>query len=152
MTPHDARILGPKNKPVHGGEAIHEYMQAHWYCLACGKAGDLTCHHIIGGRGGRSDEKPNLFACCWIPCHSEFCDQSRNLGVVLTMKLRAGELTAEDVERLEALNGHPLPDFAPIPQEMMLEFEKNRPELNWANYVHSWCRSSPDSISAIRPA
>lgn len=71
------------------------------------------------------------------------------------MKLRAGELTAEDVARLELLHGRNLPDLEPIPAWFIEKFERNRPEAvacyPMVNYVHSWCRTSPDSIAAIRP-
>lgn len=157
---HARRTFAPKNKPRHDPEAISTFAREHWYCQCCGKYGDfgvygtLTIHHIIGGRGGRSDEPCNLFAACWIPCHSQFADMTVNLPIVLTMKLRAGEMTVEDVERLETLNGCNLPDLAPIPEEMMIQFERNRPEVmavsQYAQIVHAWSRFPDHSIRPTR--
>lgn len=135
MTPHDERILAPKNKPVSDPAVLHEFHISHWHCQMCGRACDGTAHHIIGGRGGRSDELCNLLYCCWLVCH-HFADQSRNLGAVLKMKERAGELDAAGRARLEALNGHPLPD-GEIPLYFVESFRANRPEL-------TQCQSAPN--------
>lgn len=128
MNEHDARILGPKNKPVSSPEVLAEFHRTHWYCAMCGRDCEGTAHHIIGGRGGRSDEFVNLLYACW-PCHYGYADQSRNLAVILAMKMRAGEIDEAGLARLEALNGHPLPDPAPIPLWFSEQWAKNRPEL-----------------------
>lgn len=77
-----------------------------------------------------------------------------SLGMQVTIKLRAGELTADDLARLEVLNLGPI-ELEVIPAWFIEQFERNRPELvacnARVNYVHSWCRISPDSIKAIRP-
>lgn len=144
MNEHDRRALAPKMKTVHDSDVLAAFARDHWFCQVCGLAGELTQHHIIGGRGGRSDEPCNLMACCWVPCHSIFADMSINLPVILTMKLRAGELTVEDLERLAILHGRTLPDLAPIPEESLVRFERNRPEVIMqsaiARAVHTWSR------------
>lgn len=122
MTEHDARILRPKSKAIRDQECLREYAQSHHWCAACGAESHgthtLTIHHIIGGRGGRSDEECNLLMLGWEPCHmlAEGLDvrgemgyvprhdfpgiwePSRpllpkiTLGVALAMKVKAGEL------------------------------------------------------------
>lgn len=151
MTEHDRRALAPKIKSVHSPDVLAEFARSHWFCQVCGRAGDLTQHHIIGGRGGRSDEPCNLLSCCWIPCHSAFADMSINLPVVLTMKWRAGELTAADLERLAILHGRTLPDFAPIPERDMQVFERARGfQLSaQAAAVHAWSRGAQSLRSAL---
>lgn len=143
MNEHDRRILAPKIKSVHSPELLGEFARAHWFCQVCGEPGDQTIHHIIGGRGGRSDEHCNLLSCCWLPCHSQFADHSINLPVILTMKLRAGELTEALVDRLGILDGTSL-ELAPIPENLLLAFERNRPEVMMrsavARTVHEWSR------------
>jgi len=126
MNEHDARILGPKNKPVTNALTLLAFRDSHPFCQACG-AGEygthvLTNHHIIGGRGGRSDEDCNLLRLGWEPCHmlAEGLDirgpekltikrgmntgslyeektpgdllPKITLGIALSMKIRAGEL------------------------------------------------------------
>lgn len=133
MNDHTRRILADKNKPVHSPETLAEYHRTHWYCLACGRDCEGTVHHIIGGRGGRSDEFPNLFYACWFPCHSVFADMTKNLGAVLAMKARAGELDAAGESRLEALNGKRLPEVRVIPEHFQTSWKMNRPELSGFN-------------------
>jgi hypothetical protein len=69
--PHsDTRPHIVKSKPVDDRDCLAEFHRTHWFCQACGR--DLpqgTAHHIIGGRGGRSDEPCNLLYLCWEPCH-----------------------------------------------------------------------------------
>lgn len=143
MNEHDRRILAPKIKSVHSPDLLAEFARRHWFCQICGDTGDQTIHHILGGRCGRSDEHPNLLACCWITCHSQFADHSANLPIILTMKLRAGELTAADLERLRELDGTSL-ELAPIPEKLLRQFEANRPEVMMhsaiAQAVHEWSR------------
>lgn len=165
MNEHDKRILAPKNRPADDREALAEFARSHFWCQACGREGPLTLHHIIGGRGGRSDEAVNLFACCWDPCHMlcEGLDIRRpswthrtmgtipgdllpklGLEIVMTMKIRAGELTrpillnhpgsielvtSPEWDRLTALNGKPLPDLMPVPAHFEALWRQNRPEL-----------------------
>lgn len=143
MNEHDRRILAPKIKSVHSPEVLGEFARRHWFCQICGDTRDQTIHHILGGRCGRSDDHCNLLSCCWLPCHSIFADMSRNLPVILTMKLRAGELTTADLERLKILDGTSL-ELAPIPEYMLVTFERNRPEVMLnsaiALAVHEWSR------------
>lgn len=145
MNEHDARILGPKNKPVRNPEVLAEFHRTHDFCQVCGR--DLpegTAHHILGGRCGRSDEPVNLLYCCWVPCHSIFADMTINLPVILAMKIRAGELerpimlnkpgsieivTSPGWDRLVALHGRGLPTPAPIPEHFAALWRRNRPEL-----------------------
>lgn len=49
----------------------------------------------------------------------------RNLGVVLSMKLRAGELSEADLDRLQVLHGKRLPDLAEIPEPFASSYEHN---------------------------
>lgn len=114
-----------RRRPVKSIKALADFKRGHEFCQACGKPSEITIHHILGGRAGRSDEACNLLACCWEPCHREFADHTANLGVVLSMKLRAGELTQADLDRLQELNGKRLPDLAPIPAEYVESYERN---------------------------
>lgn len=150
---HSRRILAPKNRAIDDPDVLAAFARAHWFCQVCGLDGDCQIHHIIGGRGGRSDEECNLLYSCPRPCHLEWADHSANLPIVLTMKLRAGEMTAADANRLEVLHGRNLPDFAAIPIEMIEQYERNRRHAisRQANYVHCWSRMNPDTIAAIRP-
>ena len=118
--------------------------QPHWYCAACGRTEGLTVHHIIGGRGGRSDEPCNLLCLCWNPCHllAEGLDV-RNAGplaackdlllpkitlaVALTMKLETDPEEYDEV-RLTILHGRPLPQLFARPHFFLWNFRKNRPE------------------------
>lgn len=95
MNEHDARIMAPKLKSVHDPAITAEWSQRMWFCHACGAASDnLTTHHIIGGRGGRSDEWCNYLRLCWHPCHVLVHESVERLpkitlGIALTMKLLA---------------------------------------------------------------
>lgn len=118
-----------KTKPVSSPAVLGEYARTHWFCMACGA--DWTArhvHHILGGRCGRSDEPCNLGSVCAMVCHP-FCDLAKNLGVVLSMKARIGELDADALERLAALNLKPLPALEEIPAFFAEQFKRNRPEL-----------------------
>lgn len=116
-------------------------------------------HHILGGRCGRSDEDANLLMLCASPCHDlaeglDVVDEAddglirttsghvvgmsmfqrhlpklRALGIQLSLKLRLGELSAQDLERLAALHGRTLPDPEPIPAFFVEQWKRNRPEL-----------------------
>ena len=70
---------------------------------------ELELHHIIGGRGGRSDERTNLLPLCrW--CHQGPKKIEDNLGFVLFLKwLQAAEEL--DWLRLAALHGRFLPEL-----------------------------------------
>lgn len=114
-----------RRKPVKSIKALAAFKRSHSFCQVCGKEGEVTLHHILGGRAGRSDEACNLLACCWEPCHRDFADHAANLGAVLSMKLRAGELTQSDLDRLTELNGKRLPDFAEIPDRFRVSYEMN---------------------------
>lgn len=150
---HTRRILAPKNKPVEDRLVLEEFARSHWYCQACGRPESssvaLTIHHIIGGRGGRSDEFCNLLRVCWFPCHMLFEGHhvlrkdwiTRGEGhdpylpimcymVAMAMKERVGELTGEGYRRLEALHGKNFPEPVPIPEPFVELFRKNRPELH----------------------
>ncbi len=115
-----------RRKPVKDPDALAAFADSHFFCQVCGREGACTIHHIIGGRGGRSDEARNLLACCLRPCHLEWADHSKNLGAVLSMKLRAGELDQEALDRLQELHGKRLPDLAPIPERFAVSYERNR--------------------------
>lgn len=147
MTEHDARIMRPKNRPVDDTDALGEYARSHWFCAACGADWNVRhVHHILGGRCGRSDEAANLLMLCASPCHDlaegldvrEYSLRSfknpllpklRPLGIQLSLKLRLGELSAQDLERLAALHGRTLPDLEPIPVWFVEQWKRNRPEL-----------------------
>lgn len=115
-----------RRKPVKDPALLAAFADSHYWCQACGRYGDCTIHHIIGGRGGRSDEACNLLYCCARPCHLDYADHSRNLGVVLSMKLRAGELTEADIDRLQELHGKRLQDLEPIPEPFASKYRMNQ--------------------------
>lgn len=152
MTEHDRRILSAKTKPADDTDALGEYARAHWFCAACGADWNVRhVHHILGGRCGRSDEAANLLMLCASPCHDlaegldivysaevffggrrqrDLLPKLRPLGIQLSLKLRLGELSAQDLERLAALHGRTLPDPEPIPAWFVDQFRKNRPEMS----------------------
>ncbi len=122
--------FAPKAKAIHGAKAERDrtaWGKDHTVCMVCGAGewANLTTHEIIGGRGGRSLEPCNYFRACWKPCHADFADHSKNLGIVLSMKLRAGELSQADLDRLGELHGKRLPDLAEIPQRFVVSYEMN---------------------------
>ncbi len=123
--PFERNPFAPKTRPVKSVATLAAFAKSNHWCQMCGKDGPATIHHIIGGRGGRSDEAVNLLYCCLRPCHLEFADHSRNLGVVLSMKLRAGELDDAALERLTVLHGKRLPDLAEIPEYFTTRYEMN---------------------------
>lgn len=131
--------LAPKNKPVDNPAFSRQWRREHRWCMVCGREPDVpSVHHIIGGRGGRSDEAANFLLACWYPCHMviEGHRISVNgallpplpLGVVLSMKARSGELSDADLARLQVLHGRRLPDLLPIPVEFDRAYRLNRPE------------------------
>lgn len=151
--PHrDPRPHLVKTKPVDDVDAVIEWGTRHWFCAACGRDGPQTRHHLIGGRGGRSDEACNLLSLCWEPCHqlAEGLDIVQphppmrsiwegdlpnrylpkiTLGIALSMKIRV-DPAEYDSERMQVLNGRQqLPDPEPIPQWFEVRFRKNRPEF-----------------------
>lgn len=126
MTEHDQRILGPKSAARHDPDALAAFAASHSYCQACGADyRPLQIHHIIGGRGGRSDEAVNFLRLCGHPCHLlaeglDIREEGRGqwregwlgvndelpplipkltLAVQLMTKIRAGELEQPWVER-----------------------------------------------------
>lgn len=126
MTEHDARILSDKTRPVKDRDALQRYADLHYFCAGCGcEDKPRQLHHIIGGRGGRSDEAVNLLSLCFDICHP-FADNSRNLGVVLTWKIRVDGLTAADLARLAVLHGRTLPTPEPIPELFRILYTKHR--------------------------
>lgn len=157
MTRHDLPHRDPrphivKSRPIDDVQSVIEWGAAHWFCQACGRDGPQTRHHIIGGRGGRSDEPCNLLSLCWEPCHmlAEGLDVQKpqhlrityhdtmlpkiTLAIAISMKRRAGELDDIGLARLAILHGRNLPDPAPIPDWFQEQFRRNRPEL--ANVYH----------------
>ena len=137
-----------RRKAVDDVPAVRAWrLKANW-CAACGRTFNeyhaATAHHIIGGRGGRSDEPCNLLALCWDPCHmlAEGYDiharglilrdghylPKITLAVAIKMKQRA-DPDEVDLERLAELNGKPLPDAAEIPEFFNALFLHNRPEF-----------------------
>lgn len=79
----------------------------------------LELHHIIGGRGGRSDERTNTLPLCrW--CHQGPQSIVDNLGFVLFLKWwQAGEEI--DWRRLSVLHGRFLPDLLSYDGEVLCE-------------------------------
>lgn len=79
----------------------------------------LELHHMIGGRGGRSDERTNILPLCrW--CHQGPHQITDNLGFVLFLKwLQAGEEI--DWLRLAVLHGRFLPDLLSYDGEVLCE-------------------------------
>lgn len=74
MTRHDLPHRDPrphveKSHPADDRGVLAEFARTHHWCQACGRDGPCTIHHLIGGRGGRSDEACNLLYLCWQPCH-----------------------------------------------------------------------------------
>lgn len=143
-----------KTRPVKDRDILGEYARRWSFCAACGlEEGTVAMHlhHIVGGRGGRSDENCNLLKLCWSPCHDlaggldvpfvhydPASDQWKNgrlmpkltLGIQLSLKARLGELSVADETRLTVLHGRCLPDREPIPAWFVEAFRRNRPELN----------------------
>ena len=143
-------------KAVDDVPAVRAWRMKRDWCAACGRAfnefHNPTVHHIIGGRGGRSDEPCNLLALCWEPCHmlAEGLDipdprdkfnvlvssgESRSrllpkitLAVAIAMKARS-DPDEVDLDRLAELNGKPLPDATEIPAFFNALFLHNRPEF-----------------------
>jgi len=134
--PHsDPRPHLVKSKPVDDVPFVRAWRDRHFFCAACGRSGPITVHHIIGGRGGRSDEACNLLALCWEPCHllAEGMDIIRGLpkittGIALSMKQRV-DPAEFDLERCQVLNGRQLLELEPIPAWAETLFRRNRPEF-----------------------
>ncbi len=126
---------------------LAEFAASHPFCQACGADWrPLHIHHIIGGRGGRSDEAENLLRLCHRPCHDlaegldvvtspsassalerdHYLLPKLTLAIQLSMKDRMGELVEG---RLTALHGRTLPEPAPIPLWFRDAFYRHRPEL-----------------------
>lgn len=121
----DERPLRKLNS-VKDRDVLQEYAETHHHCALCGSESRARqIHHIIGGRGGRSDERVNLLMVCFFPCHP-FVDLASNLGVVLYVKMLEGELDGVGMERLEVLHGKTLPEFEPIPEPFWSDYRKNR--------------------------
>lgn len=124
-----------KRKPVKDPDVLAAFANSHHFCQACGKWGTCTVAHIIGGRGGRSDEPCNLLYLDWDPCHCCFDGQyvqlrkgdmpRITLGMALSMKMQAGELTQADLDRLQELHGKRLPDLEPIPEPFATSYRLN---------------------------
>lgn len=153
MTEHDRRILAPKMNTVDDVAFVHEWSARHLFCQACGNDfRPLQTHHLIGGRGGRSDEATNLLRACGHPCHL-LCegldvpdDRPRivssgwtpdtmprllpkiTLAVALTMK-RFADPEEYCPMRLTVLHGRRLPELAAIPDWFVQQWRVNRPEL-----------------------
>jgi len=60
--------FAPKSKAVKDKHAAREWALKQDCCVNCGRRDNLSVHHIIGGRGGRSDEPCNMLCLC-MPCH-----------------------------------------------------------------------------------
>lgn len=58
----------PKNKPNKSEFDYAKWNRANTECVHCWTTDNLTTHHIIGGRGGRSNEPCNLLRLC-SSCH-----------------------------------------------------------------------------------
>ena len=126
-----------KSNPVKSKAALGEYRSGHDFCAACGRRDSgLTVAHIIGGRGSRSHEPPNLLVLCWIPCHSFLMDggdvawkeETRpriTFAVAIALKRRLGELNQAAIERLTLLHGRNLPDEEPVPEWFAKQWEAN---------------------------
>lgn len=146
MNEHDSKIMAAKSKAVDDVDFVRRWRSTKWFCAACGRAGEITVHHLIGGRGGRSDEACNLLALCWEPCHmlaegesiprpirGEFQDDHPGylpkitLAIALAMKLRV-EPEEYCEMRLTVLHGRRLPEPAEIPTWFETLFRRNRPE------------------------
>lgn len=139
-----------RRKAVDDVPAVRAWRMKRDWCAACGRTFNefhsATAHHIIGGRGGRSDESCNLLALCWDPCHmaAEGYDirmtekgphledghyiPKITLAVALSMKARS-DPDEVDLERLAELNGKPLPDAVEVPEFFNALFLNNRPEF-----------------------
>lgn len=119
--------LSPKVRAVKSRLTLADFARSHPFCQACGAEPEaLHIHHIIGGRGGRSDEECNLLRLCGLPCHwlaeglgvrNQFGEPipKLSLGIQLSLKLRAGELDDAALARLTQLHGKRLPDLEAIP-------------------------------------
>jgi hypothetical protein len=150
---HDARLLGPKAKAVSDADCLAAFAGSHAYCQACGADyRPLQVHHMIGGRGGRSDEACNLLRLCGHPCHllaeglnvsnpansvSAPCEVRPRLLPKLTLAIQLSIKRLRDPAefnemRLTVLHGRRLPDHEPIPMFFTNLFWQNRPELRHA--------------------
>lgn len=145
----------PRRKRVRRPAFASWWGRQHPFCAACG-AGEygthsLTNHHLIGGRGGRSDEACNLLRLGWHPCHQlaegmtihgegEPCVGFPNirkntmlpkitLGIALSLKLRCDPEEME-LERLQELRGSRLPEPEEIPRHFVDLWNRNRPEAH----------------------
>lgn len=85
----------------------------------------LELHHIVGGRGSRSDERTNTLPLCkW--CHQGPAAIVDNFGFVLLLKwLQAGEEL--DWLRLSVLHGRFLPDLQTNNGEILCESDHLSP-------------------------
>jgi len=80
-------------------------------CSACGAVDHLELHHLVGGRGGRSDERTNLLPLCRA-CHVLVNTPALPFGRLLFLKW---SVHPEEVlwERLTLLHGRWLPALIP---------------------------------------
>ena len=112
------RVLGPrsnwpKRAAVKDRRVLRDCHAEMSECLACGFVIDsfLELHHLVGGRGGRSDERTNLLALCrW--CHQKVNTPALPFGRLLFLKWFHQR---EDLswERLTLLHGRWLPELIP---------------------------------------
>lgn len=141
-------------RPTHDAAFAARWGRSKDWCAACG-AGEygthtLTNHHLIGGKGGRSDEACNLLRLGWHPCHqlAEGLDivDPRNkfnvldmdagvrrllpkitLPIALSLKLRA-DPDEYDADRLAELLGRPLPVLQEVPAFFVRLWDMNMKE------------------------
>lgn len=111
-----------KSKAIKDKDAAREWALKQDCCVNCGTSNGLSVHHIVGGRGGRSDEPCN-FLCLCMPCHDLAEDRDvRGPDGRLLPKLTEGNCVwlkakynhrEHDAERLQELKGCRLDDPEP---------------------------------------
>jgi len=101
----------PKRAAVKAPRLLRECHAEMSECLSCGSVvrSTLELHHLVGGRGGRSDERTNLVALCRV-CHGLVNTPALPFGRLLWLKwLHQPEEVSW--ERLTLLHGRWLPEL-----------------------------------------
>lgn len=94
------------SRPIRRPSFVTAWGKLRTFCYLCGTTENLQNCHIIGGRGGRSDEACNLYRGC-MECHAKEHRHDIGLQAILDAKKRfdPGEY---DEARLTQLNGKAL--------------------------------------------
>lgn len=135
------------SRPVKNKAFVTKWGKSRTFCYLCGKTNvALQNCHIIGGRGGRSDEACNLYRGCF-ECHAAEHRHEISLRTILEAKKRF-DPSEYDEARLTELNGKGLnmgndsyldripqhikdlagPDAVPPPEVALIDFDKQPTE------------------------